>query len=105
MTATKSNPESAPDYPDMESWAWQMMLEEQLDREAELRDAASPRRHRIVWQMRVIAVVVVLAGLVGVSRLVDTYGLGLGLLGAWALPMFVLGVMLAVEKLLLRLTH
>jgi hypothetical protein len=89
----------------MDSWAWQMLIEEQLNRELELRDAASPRRHRIVWQMRVIAVVVGVLGVLGVSRLVDTYGLGLGLVGAWALPMLVLSVMLGVEKLLLRITH
>jgi hypothetical protein len=93
------------DFPDVESWVWQMQLEEQLDRELLSRDAASPHRRRVVRQMRVTAAVVVVLAVLGLVKLVSAFGVGLAIVGVWALPMFVLAVVLGVEKLLLRLTH
>jgi hypothetical protein len=93
------------DIADVESWVWQMQLEEQLDRELLSRDAASLHRRRVVRQMRVTAAVVVVLAVLGLVKLVSAFGVGLAIVGVWALPIFVLGVVLGVEKLLLRLTH
>ena len=88
-----------------EDWAWAMRLEEELDYDLFARDVVAARRQRMVGRVRVVALITLVCSIVAVVRVGVDYGLGLGLLGAWALPVVVLGVVLTVEKLLLRFSH
>ncbi len=90
---------------DVDEWAWAMRLEEELDYDLFARDVAAARRQRMVGRVRLVAFVTVVCSIVAVVRLGADYGLGLGLLGAWAMPVVVLGVVLTVEKVLLRFSR
>jgi hypothetical protein len=92
--------------PDVEGLDWPTFIEGQLRLELTPADPASSRRaRRIVACMRVVALAVAVVGAVTLDHLVSAHGLGLGLLGVWALPMVVLGALLGAEKLLVRITH
>jgi hypothetical protein len=90
---------------ELEDWVWAMRLEEELDYAMLERDTAAMRRQRLVGWVRVVALVAVVASLVVVIRAASAYGLGVGIVGVWALPVVVLAVVLCAEKLLLRFTH
>ncbi len=90
---------------DVDDWVWAMRLEEELDYDLLASDSVAARRQRLVGRVRVIALVAVVFSIVGVIRVGIEYGLGLGLLGAWALPVVVLAVVLSAEKVLLRFSR
>ena len=90
---------------DVEDWVWAMRLEEELDYDLFATDAAAARRHRLVGRVRVIALIAVVCSLVGVIRIGMEYGLGVGLVSAWALPVVVLAIVLSAEKVLLHFSR
>ena len=90
---------------DLEDWVWAMRLEEKLDYDLLATDAVAARRHRLVGRVRVIALVAVVFSIVGVIRVGIEYGVGLGIVSAWALPVVVLAVVLSAEKALLRFSR
>ena len=45
------------------------------------------------------------SSVVGVIRIGVEYGVGVGIVGAWALPIVVLAVVLSAEKVLLRFSR
>jgi len=90
---------------EFEDWVSAVRREEELDHAMFAADAAALDRQRIVGRVRLVAFVTLVCSVVAVIRLGATYGIGVGLLGAWVLPVVVLGVVLSVEKLLLRLSR
>ena len=91
--------------PEVEDWRWAMDLEEQLDYDLFARDVAAAHRQRVVGRVRLVAVITFLCATIGVIRLGLDHGAGIALLAAWALPVVVLGVVLAVEKVILRFSR
>lgn len=91
--------------PEVEDWRWAMDLEEQLDYDLFVRDLAADHRQRVVGRVRMVAVITFLCALIGVIRVGMDLGPLAALLAAWALPVVVLGVVLLVEKVLLRFSH
>lgn len=90
---------------DVDEWAWAMRLEEELDYDLFARDVAATRRRRMVGPVRLVAFVTIVCSVAAVVRVGVDYGLGLGLVGAWAMPVVVLGIVLTVEKVLLRFSR
>ena len=90
---------------DLEDWVWAMRLEEELDYDLLAADAVAARRRRLVGRVRVIALIAVVFSIVGVIRIGIEYGVGLGIVSAWALPVVVLAVVLSAEKVLLRFSR
>jgi hypothetical protein len=85
--------------------SWYEAMEENRELARLARDPACARQRRIFGPVRVVTVLAVVVGLLGFYQVVDTHGLGAGLAVVWVLPMLVLGVVLAAEKLLLRFTR
>ena len=90
---------------ELEDWAWAMRLEEELDYDLFARDAVAMRRQRLVGRVRLVALIALVASIAVVIRVGVRYGVGLGLLGAWAMPVVVLAVVLSAEKLFLRFSR
>lgn len=90
---------------DLEDWAWAMRLEEELDYDLLATDAVAARRQRQVGRVRVVALIAAVVSIVGVIRAGVEYGIGVGLVGVWALPVVVLAVVLSAEKVLLRFSR
>lgn len=90
---------------DLEDWAWAMLLEEELDYDLLASDVVALRRQRLVGRVRVVALIAVVSSVVGVIRIGVEYGVGVGIVGAWALPIVVLAVVLSAEKVLLRFSR
>jgi len=90
---------------DLEDWAWAMRLEEELDYDLLANDVVAVRRQRLVGRVRVVALVAAVSSVVGVIRIGFEYGVGVGIVGAWALPVVVLAVVLSAEKVLLRFSR
>ena len=90
---------------DLEDWAWAMRLEEELDYDLLANDVVAVRRQRLVGRVRVVALIAAVFSIVGVIRIGYEYGIGVGIIGAWALPVVVLAVVLSAEKVLLRFSR
>ena len=88
--------------PEVDDWRWAMDLEEQLDYDLYARDVAAATRQRVVGRVRLVAAFTLFLGVIGVIRVAADAGVGWAVLAAWALPVLVLGVVLLVEKVLLR---
>jgi hypothetical protein len=65
-------------------------------------DPACVRQRRMFGPVRIVAALAFVLGLAGLVNVVSTYGVGAGLVGIWVLPMLVLGVVLAAERVLVR---
>jgi hypothetical protein len=88
----------------LEDWVWAMRLEEELDYALLVRDNAAGHRQRLVGRVRIVAVLAVLAAVATVVQLALHVGVWAAVVAGWAAPVVVLGVVLAAEKLLLRVT-
>jgi hypothetical protein len=80
------------------SWCEALEVERELARLAH--DPSLPRRRRVAGAVRVIAAVALLVGLAAVVPAVTRFGVGAGLAAVWVLPMALLGVVLAAERVL-----
>ena len=90
---------------DLEDWVWAMRLEEELDYALLVRDDAAGHRQRLVGRVRMVAALAVLAAVVTVVQVALHVGVWVAVVAGWAAPVVVLGVVLAAEKLLLRVTR
>ncbi len=90
---------------DLEDWVWAMRLEEELDYALLVRDDAAGHRQRLVGRVRMVAALAVLAAVVTVVQVALHVGVWAAVVAGWAAPVVVLGVVLAAEKLLLRVTR
>ncbi|HEX7094489.1 MAG TPA: hypothetical protein VF183_01310 [Acidimicrobiales bacterium] len=84
--------------------SWCEALEEQRELERLAGDPACARRRRVVGAVRAVTVVTIALGIYGVVQAFDAFGVGVGLALSWALPMVILGIVVATEKLLVSVT-
>jgi hypothetical protein len=81
---------------------WYEALADERERARLAHDPACVRQRRMFGPVRIVGALAFLLGILGLIAVVESYGLGAGLLAVWALPMLVLGVVLAAERVLVR---
>ena len=81
---------------------WYEALADERERTRLAHDPACARQRRMFGPVRVVAALTSVLAVVVLVNLVAMFGLGAGLLGIWALPMLVLGVVLVAERVLVR---
>jgi hypothetical protein len=81
---------------------WYEALADERERTRLAQDPACVRQRRMFGPVRIVGALAFLLGILGLVIVVQTFGVGAGLLAVWALPMLVLGVVLAAERVLVR---
>jgi hypothetical protein len=81
---------------------WYEALADERERARLAQDPDCVRQRRMFGPVRVVGALAFLLGVLGCITVVSTFGLGAGILAVWAVPMLVLGVVLAAERVLVR---
>jgi hypothetical protein len=81
---------------------WYEAMADERERARLSQDPACARQRRMFGPVRIVAALAFVLGVVLLVNVVSMFGLGAGLLGIWALPMLVLGVVLGAERVLVR---
>jgi hypothetical protein len=90
---------------ELEDWVWAMRLEEELDYALLERDDVAGHRQRLVGRVRIVAALAVVAAVFTVVQVALQVGMWSAIIAGWAAPVVVLAVVLAAEKILLRITR